>query len=97
MPVHANLKFIIRDLFRLSDGAVVFALEGIAQGMRWEKRAAAIRHNGTVAQKIRIGGERVMSRQKDNLDKFAVDTWDNVQLTNEQVRSGDWTLELLDE
>ena len=90
-------KFIIRDIFRLSDGAVVFALQGLASGINWEKRVAHILHIGAVTQTIRLGGERVMSRQKDNLDKFAVDTWETVRLTSEQAQSGDWTLELLEE
>ena len=89
-------NFPIRDLFRLTDGATVLALEGISAGQVWNKRVAHICHNGVIRQKIKLGGERVMSRQTAHLSQFAVDTWDNVELTNVEAQSGEWILHLAD-
>lgn len=81
-------EFLIRDIFRLSNGTTVFACEGDLSAQDLAGRRAAIVVAGQIRQEITFCGERVMTRPSRHQNQRILETRDSVNLTLEEAQSG---------
>lgn len=85
-------KFVIRDLFRLSDNATVLACEGDVGTVVYAGVIGQIQTGNEVRQSITLIGERKMLNQSSSPLLKAIETSDVVNLSAEEAQSGRWSL-----
>lgn len=88
-----NLKFVIRDLFKLPGDVTVLACEGPMGGFsNMAGFIGEIKNDGELRQSICFSGERRMLNQTRHKSVRAFETFENVLLTTEEAQSGTWYL-----
>lgn len=88
-------SIIIRDMFKIGSGITVLACERHETDISWKNRVVDIVFiDGSVRQSIKIIGEREILKKTENLDKIALDTNDDIILSGNEARSGQWMLRL---
>lgn len=85
-------EFLVRDLFRLSSGTTVLACEGESSTEAITGRTGKLLRDNEVRQSITLVGERQMLNQLLPRSHHAVETSDNVNMSDEEARSGLWKL-----
>lgn len=85
-------KFLIRDMFKLSNKVTVLACEGNASGVSFKGRVGRLQTGNDVHQSIALIGQREMLNQSARKSLNAIETGDTVNMTVEEAQSGSWSL-----
>jgi len=88
--------FVIKDLFKFSDGLTVLACEGDGGPVMSIGRSATLRNGGELRQRIQCSGERKMLSQQRPKSFRAFETNDTVLLSVGEAQTGAWILTLED-
>lgn len=92
----AERQMIIADIFFLSDGRTILGGSIPAAIPRIPScQCNLIDPTGVVHQSFLIEGEQIVRKIDPENDNRAVGTTENVRLSSEQARSGEWKLEFL--
>ncbi len=87
-----KIEFVVRDLFKLSDGKTVLACEGADTEATFAGRSAKLMASDKVRQTIVLTGRRQMLNQSVGQRHAAFETREMVNLSAEEVKSGLWSL-----
>ena len=82
----------IREKFELSDGITILACAGYDPKFDVVGKKFSLVLGEKIRQTLTISGERKMLNQNTNLEQRAFETTDNVSLSLEEARSGEWQL-----
>lgn len=83
---------IVREKFNLSDGTTILSCSGGSVGAALTGKSLRLQNGDDIRQTLTISGERHMLRKAEALDQRALETTDEVFLSQEEARSGEWML-----
>lgn len=83
---------IVREKFNLSDGTTILSCSGGSVGAALTGKSLRLQNGDDIRQTLKISGERHMLRKAEALDQRALETTDEVFLSQEEARSGEWML-----
>ena len=83
---------IVLEKFNLSDGTTILSCSGGSVGAALTGKSLRLQNGDDIRQTLTISGERHMLRKAEALDQRALETTDEVFLSQEEARSGEWML-----
>ncbi len=83
---------IVREKFNLSDGTTILSCSGGSVSGALTGKSLRLQNGDDIRQTLIISGERHMLRKADALDQRALETTDEVLLSQDEARSGEWML-----
>ena len=89
--MNMSFEMLITDIFRLSNGATIFAGH-ISEAARIGRGTCELRSANGVRQTIHCEGEPIVKKIDPSNTLRSVATLDNVDLSIEEAQSGIWKL-----
>ena len=83
---------IVREKVNLADGTTILSCSGGSVGAALTGKSLRLQNGDDIRQTLTISGERHMLRKAEALDQRALETTDEVFLSQEEARSGEWML-----
>lgn len=88
-----SIDIAVRDVFKLSGGMTVLACDRPTVDQAWRHKRVELRSvHGETRGNFVLVGERRMLGSAVNPTLLAIETTDNVDLSAEEARTGNWRL-----
>lgn len=84
-------EYVIKNVFRLSNGISVIACEGRFTSLLEGHRAKLMVGNN-IRQIIALIGSREIINWTEHKNQSAIETYDSILLTVEEAQSGQWSI-----